>query len=81
MICCNFPYPLGIISLFSAHNNNNNNNIQKRYSVEMTQTFMTAILGYTSNSLAMLVRHALTLNRFIHARSFLDHYHRLSRFT
>ena len=80
MICCNFPYPLGIISLFSAHNNNNNN-IQKRYSVEMTQTFMTAILGYTSNSLAMLVRHALTLNRFIHARSFLDHYHRLSRFT
>ena len=41
MICCNFPYPLGIISLFSAHNNNNN--IQKRYSVEMTQTFMTAI--------------------------------------
>ena len=78
MICCNFPYPLGIISLFSAHNNNN---IQKRYSVEMTQTFMTAILGYTSNSLAMLVRHALTLNRFIHARSFLDHYHHLSRFT
>ena len=77
MICCNFPYPLGIISLFSAHNNN----IQKRYSTEMTQTFMTAILGYTSNSLAMLVRHALTLNRFIHARSFLDHYHRLSRFT
>ena len=77
MICCNFPYPLGIISLFSAHNNN----IQKRYSLEMTQTFMTAILGYTSNSLAMLVRHALTLNRFIHARSFLYHYHRLSRFT